>query len=162
MKSDFPSQVKFPNKAATERQEQNPASAGETWVGGGSLPALVTGPGLELRQSCLALCLKSKGDACSRLHPGELKLRASLTGLTLQWSAWGAFLLRPSRVGPAFPGVFHCACMQAQSLQWCLTLCDPADCSTPGSSVHGILQARILEGAAIFSSRGFCWPSNQT
>ena len=30
-------------------------------------------------------------------------------------------------------------------LQSCLTLCDPVDCSPPGSSVHGILQARILE-----------------
>ena len=29
--------------------------------------------------------------------------------------------------------------------QMCLTLCDPMDCSLPGSSVHGILQARILE-----------------
>ena len=35
----------------------------------------------------------------------------------------------------------------------CLTLCDPVDCSPPGSSVHGILQARILEWA-IFFSRG--------
>ena len=34
------------------------------------------------------------------------------------------------------------------------TLCDPKDCSPPGSSVHGILQARILEPVAMFSSRG--------
>ena len=34
-------------------------------------------------------------------------------------------------------------CVRAQS---CLTLCDPTDCSPPGSSVHGILQARILSG----------------
>ena len=33
-------------------------------------------------------------------------------------------------------------------------LCDPMECSLPGSSVHGILQARILEWVAIFSSRG--------
>ena len=33
----------------------------------------------------------------------------------------------------------------AKSLQLCLTLCDPMDCSLPGSSAHGILQARILE-----------------
>ena len=36
----------------------------------------------------------------------------------------------------------------------CLTLCDPMDCSPPGSSVHGILQARILEWVAIPFSRG--------
>ena len=35
--------------------------------------------------------------------------------------------------------------MRAKSLQLCLTLCDPMDCSLPDSSVHGILQARILE-----------------
>ena len=37
----------------------------------------------------------------------------------------------------------------AKSLQSCLTLCDPIDSSPPGSSVHGILQARILEWVAI-------------
>ena len=35
--------------------------------------------------------------------------------------------------------------------QPCPILCDPVDCSSPGSSVHGILQARILEWVAIFS-----------
>ena len=38
--------------------------------------------------------------------------------------------------------------------QSCLTLCDPMDCSLPGSSVHGILQVRILEWVAISFSRG--------
>ena len=41
------------------------------------------------------------------------------------------------------------------SLQPCLTLCDPMDFNLPGSSVHGILQARILEWVAMPSSRGF-------
>ena len=44
--------------------------------------------------------------------------------------------------------------MRAKSLQLCLTLCDPMDCSPLGSSVHGILQARIPEWAAMRSSRG--------
>ena len=44
--------------------------------------------------------------------------------------------------------------MHAKSLQSCLTLCDPMDCSLPASSVHGILQARILEWVAISFSRG--------
>ena len=38
--------------------------------------------------------------------------------------------------------------MHAQSLQSCSVLCDPIDCSPPGSSVHGILQAKILEWVA--------------
>ena len=41
------------------------------------------------------------------------------------------------------------AAAAAKSLQLCLTLCDPTDGSPPGSSVHGILQARILEWDAI-------------
>ena len=39
--------------------------------------------------------------------------------------------------------------------QLCLTLCDPMDCSPQGSSVHGILQARILEWVAVSSSRNW-------
>ena len=42
----------------------------------------------------------------------------------------------------------------AKSLQLCLTLCDPLDWSPPGSFVHGVLQARILEWVAIPFSRG--------
>ena len=42
----------------------------------------------------------------------------------------------------------------AKSLQSCLTLCDPIDGSPPGSSVLGILQARILEWVAISFSKG--------
>ena len=46
--------------------------------------------------------------------------------------------------------------------QLCPTLCDAVDCSPPGFSVHGILQARILEWVATPSSRGSSWPRNQT
>ena len=44
--------------------------------------------------------------------------------------------------------------MHAKSLQSCSTLCDPIDCSPPGSCVHGILQARILEWVAMPSFWG--------
>ena len=40
---------------------------------------------------------------------------------------------------------------ESEVAQRCPTLCDPVDCSPPGSSVHGILQARILEWVAISS-----------
>ena len=46
------------------------------------------------------------------------------------------------------------ACMRALLIQACLTLCDPVDRSPPGSSVHGILQARVLKWVATPSSRG--------
>jgi len=48
-----------------------------------------------------------------------------------------------------------CVCVSAQS---CMTLCDPTDCSPPGCSVHGILQAKILEWVAIPFSRGSSQP----
>ena len=44
--------------------------------------------------------------------------------------------------------------------QSCLTLCNPMDCNTPGSSVHGILQARILSAFSL--SRGSSWPRDRT
>ena len=52
-----------------------------------------------------------------------------------------------------------CVCMSAQSS---LTLCDPMDCSPPGSSVHGILQSRILEWVAISFSGGSFQYRDQT
>ena len=44
--------------------------------------------------------------------------------------------------------------LKVKVAQSCPTLCDPMDCSLSGSSVHGILQARILEWEAIPFSRG--------
>ena len=46
------------------------------------------------------------------------------------------------------------ACVRAKSFQLCLTLWDPMDCSLPDSSVHGILQTRILEWVAMLSCQG--------
>ena len=50
-------------------------------------------------------------------------------------------------------------CVHAQS---CLTLCDLMDCSPPGSSVHGVFQARMLEWVAISFFRGSSQPRDQT
>ena len=58
------------------------------------------------------------------------------------------FLLNPS----------HQCCAVWLVPQSCPTLCDPIDCSPPGSSVHGILQARIVEEVALLSSRGSSQP----
>ena len=52
--------------------------------------------------------------------------------------------------------------MHAHSLQLCPTMYDPMDCGPPGSSVHGILQARILEWVAMPFSRGFSWSRDWT
>ena len=52
--------------------------------------------------------------------------------------------------------VWVCVCAQP-----CPTLCDPTDCSPPGSSVHGIFQARKMEWVVISSSRRFSWPRDR-
>ena len=53
-------------------------------------------------------------------------------------------------------------CIHAKLLQSCTILCNLMDCSPPGSSVHGILQARILEWVAIPFSRGSSQPRDRT
>ena len=58
-----------------------------------------------------------------------------------------------------------CVCVRAHAracIQLCLILCDSMDCSPPGSSVHGIFQAIILEWVAISYSRGSSWLRDQT
>ena len=53
--------------------------------------------------------------------------------------------------------MWECVCSQS-----CVIPCDPLDCSLPGSSVHDILQTRLLEQAAVSYSRGSSWPKDQT
>src|SRR5574337_21007 len=61
---------------------------------------------------------------------------------------------------------FLLQCMKVKSesevAQSCLTLCDLMDCSLPGSSIHGIFQARVLEWVAISFSRGPSRPRDGT
>ena len=53
-------------------------------------------------------------------------------------------------------------CMHAKSLQLCPTLCGPMNCSPPGASIHGILQATILEWVAMPFSGGSSRPRDGT
>ena len=59
------------------------------------------------------------------------------------------------------PGLLHCE-SESEVAQSCLTLCDPMDCSLPGSTIHGIFQARILEWVAISFSRRSSLPRDWT
>ena len=56
----------------------------------------------------------------------------------------------------------YSVCVYATSLQLCLTLCDPMECSQKGSSAHGSLQARILEWVATPCTRGSSRPRDWT
>ena len=89
--------------------------------------------------------------------------------LGLRTRVLGCFLC----LDPSFPSLTLCLLWPWGSfLKACVRVCSissavsdsfatPMDCSLPGSSVHGILQARRLEWAAIPSSRGSCWPRDQ-
>ena len=55
-----------------------------------------------------------------------------------------------------------CVCALCSFMKLCLTLCNPMDCSPPGSSVHGIFQVRILKWVAISFSRGSSCPRDGT
>ena len=70
-------------------------------------------------------------------------------------------LTREGVLGGSSRGQLLSAYVHAKLLQ-CPTLCNPMDCSLPGSSVHGILQARILEYISISFSRGSSGPKDQT
>ena len=82
------------------------------------------------------------------------------TYLPRDYSAPSTCLLVQAQVDyPPGIFVFKLPCMHAQS---CPTLCNPTDCTLPGSSVHRILQARILEWFAISFSRGSSPPRDRT
>ena len=72
-------------------------------------------------------------------------------------NAWGAHCTLGPRYAQRFVSWLlftYKVKVKALVSQLCLTLCDPMDCSPPGSPVHGILQARILEWVTIPFSRG--------
>ena len=72
--------------------------------------------------------------------------------LTIDLFSWNTVVSRNSSVS-------YSCCLVAQS---CRTLCNPVGCSLPGSSVHGISQARVLEWVAISSTRGSSSPRDWT
>ena len=78
---------------------------------------------------------------------GTESIHSFLPRVTPQWSSSAGYTL---------------GCVRTKLLQSCPTLWNLMDCSLPGSSAHGILQARILEWVAMPSSRRFFWPRDQT
>ena len=98
---------------------------------------------------------------CHSLFQGIFLTRIDLTAPVLAGGPFttespGKLDIGPQRVTNApYKG-------QVLVAQWCPTLYDPTDCSPPGFSVHGILQARILKWVAILFSKGIfpTWGSN--
>ena len=90
-------------------------------------------------------------------HPAFFKVLIVLTEeyLVVYNSMW------VSSVQPVIQLLYVCVCVRACS-QSCPTLATPMDCSPPGPSVHGILQAKILECVAVSFSRGSSPPRDRT
>ena len=130
-----------------------------------------SGSGLHSARRYLSDCSESIFCASVRdvNRVGESRLSLSFGGLPYcRWCSWlpsFAFLISKDRLLPKYalaavvspPGL---CCLSEQSwglevlvAQLCPTLCYPVDCSPPDSSVHGTLQARILEWVAIPFSR---------
>ena len=88
-----------------------------------------------------------------------LKHSVLLFSSSLSSAQWAQSLPQHFTEALAFSRLAWEMCVNAQS---CPTLCNHMDCSPPGSSVHGIFQARILEQVATSCSRGSSQPRDQT
>ena len=100
----------------------------------------------SVAQSCLTLC-----DPMNHSTPGLPVHHQLLTLGLLKYPTLNRICVLQN---------FQLYC--AKSLQSRLTLCDPMDCSPPGSCAHGTFQARILEWVDMLSSRGASQPRDQT
>ena len=116
---------------------------------------------VRLLQSCPTLC-----DPVNCSPPGS-SVRGILQSRILEWVAtsFSRVSSQPrnrcqvSHIAGGFFISICCYCLVAKS---CQTLCNPMNCSLPGFSVHGILQARILKWVDISFSRGSSQPRDQT
>ena len=107
---------------------------------------------------CLPSSLHTNYSPPGSLHAGYTGLLPVLNSATIL-QPWGLYALLhlPGASAPSTHSLHLC-----KVTQLCLTLWDPMDCSPPGSSIHGILQAGILEWAAMPSSRGSSQPRDWT
>ena len=87
---------------------------------------------------------------------------AFVYGVAQSWSQLKQLSSSSSKLIHSLPSQNAHIHVCAQQLQSCPTLCDPMDCSPPGSSAHGILQARILEWVAMPTSRESSRPRDGT
>ena len=112
---------------------------------------------------------------CEKWTIQHCRLEGSVTGLwgqaSTQWVAlprqhswacqWISALHRRRRWTAVMASWSMCMCILSRFSHVRLFLFEPMDCSPPGTSIHGILQARILEWVAMPSSRGSSQPRDQ-
>ena len=86
----------------------------------------------------------------------ELKMKTTMRYITSHQSEWpSSKSLQTINAGEGCHFLLHCMKVKSETevAQSCPTLRDPTDCSLPGSSVHGIFQARVLKWGAIACAR---------
>ena len=154
---------------------KNPPAMRKTWVW--SLEkGMVQYSGLENSMDCIAHGVAKSQTWLSDFHfyflfsklacPSALSCSQCFT--PVKWLPFPYFLILTHSEPLLTPAVFQNASSIlylracAWSLQSCLTLCDPMDCSLPVSSLQGIFQASILEWVAMLSSRGSFRPRDRT
>ena len=119
------------------------------------------GNGNQPQHSCLENPV-NRGAWWATVH-GVAKSRTRLSDQHFTFSLPVGHLGSPKYVILVFKNICNTSayivCLVTQS---CPTLCNPIDCSPPGSSIHGILQARILEWVVVPFSRGSSRPRDQT
>ena len=127
-------------------------------------------PGVGDGQGSLVCCSpwgRKQSDMTERLNWTELRVEVSVSIPFVPTSCHQRSFNRAlsTQHRPQLPSkhIHHCVCVYVCVLaaQLCL-ICDPLDCSPPGSSIHGILQARTLEWVAMPSSRGSSQPKDWT
>ena len=104
---------------------------------------------------------------CLQSFPASGSFPTSLVSVSSSQSIGASALVLPMSIQETFRKKtttknIILPCTWAKSCQLCPTLYNSVDCSLPGSSVHGIFQARILEWVALLSFRGSSWPRDDT
>ena len=137
--------------------EYLPAEGGPVWSAGAHtwIPAIACHGWWELM--AWALCQgerQGRGSPCRWLSKGQVGEAPPCLGIPgATGHFWYIYLWRRDM---CFGN------LKVLAIQSCPTLCDPMDCNLPGSCVHGIFQARILEWVAILFSRGSSRPRDRT
>ena len=108
--------------------------------------------------------ITADGDCSHEIKRCLLLGRKAMTNLDSILKSRDTTLPRKVRLVKAmvFPVLMYGCEKESEVAQSCPTLCDLMDCSLPGSSVHEIFQARIMEGIAISFSRGSSQPRDRT
>ena len=114
---------------------------------------------LAFLMMCSAHRSNKQGESSQPCHtPFSMLNQSVVPYMVLTVASWPVYRFLRRQVNGGIPTSLS----ESEVAQSCPTLWEPMDCSLPGSSVHGIFQARILEWVAIFFSRGSSWPRDRT